>query len=129
MLTSCSAFQGKWVHPMIDNPEYEADDTLYLHEDIGVVGLDLWQVKSGTIFDSFLITDDVEAAKKDAEAVLKRVEGEKKMKEAEEEEERERLKKEADEAKDEDEDADDDEDGDEEEDKKEDDVLEAHDEL
>lgn len=122
-------YKGKWVHPMIDNPEYEADDTLYLHEDIGVVGLDLWQVKSGTIFDSFLITDDVEAAKKDAEAVLKRVEGEKKMKEAEEEEERERLKKEADEAKDEDEDADDDEDGDEEEDKKEDDVLEAHDEL
>ncbi|KAF0306046.1 Calreticulin [Amphibalanus amphitrite] len=123
-------YKGKWVHPMIDNPEYEADDTLYLHEDIGVVGLDLWQVKSGTIFDNFLITDDVEAAKADAEAVLKRVEDEKKMKEAEEEEERERLKKEAEEAKEDEGDADEEEDEDEDEDdKKEDDVLEAHDEL
>jgi len=124
------SYKGKWVHPMIDNPEYEADDTLYLHEDIGVVGLDLWQVKSGTIFDNFLITDDVEAAKADAEAVLKRVDDEKKMKEAEEEEERERLKKEAEEAKDEEGDADADEDEEEDEDDtKEDDVLEAHDEL
>lgn len=125
------SYKGKWVHPMIDNPEYEADETLYLHEDIGVFGLDLWQVKSGTVFDNFLITDDVEAAKADAEAVLKRVEEEKKMKEAEEEEERERMKKEADEAKDEEGDADADEDEDEDDDDKkdEDDVLEAHDEL
>ncbi|XP_037088625.1 LOW QUALITY PROTEIN: calreticulin-like [Pollicipes pollicipes] len=125
-------YKGKWVHPMIDNPEYEADDTLYLYEDIGVVGLDLWQVKSGTIFDNLLITDDVEAAKADAEAVLKRVEGEKKMKEAEEEEERQRLKEEADKAKDEEGDEDEDEEDEEDDDKKlddEDDVLEAHDEL
>jgi len=128
------AYKGKWVHPMIDNPEYEADDTLYLYEDIGVVGLDLWQVKSGTIFDNFLITDDVDAAKADAEAVLKRVEGEKKMKEAEEEEERERMKEEAEKSKDEEGEADEEDEEDEDEDKKidedeEDDVLEAHDEL
>ena len=113
---------------MIDNPEYEADDTLYLHEDLGVLGLDLWQVKSGTIFDNLLVTDDVEAAKADAEAVLKRVDQEKKMKEAEEEEERERLKKEEEDNKEEGGDAEEDEDEEEEEDK-EDEAVEPHDEL
>ena len=122
--------QGKWVHPMIDNPEYEADDTLYLHEDLGVLGLDLWQVKSGTIFDNLLITDDVEAARADAEAVLKRVDQEKKMKEAEEEEEREKLKKEEEENKEGEEgDADEDEEDEEEGEDKEDEAVEPHDEL
>ena len=35
-----------------------SDDSLYKYADFGVIGLDLWQVKSGTIFDNFLITDD-----------------------------------------------------------------------
>ena len=51
-------YSGKWVHPEIDNPEYVADDNLYKYADIGVLGFDLWQVKSGTIFDNILITDD-----------------------------------------------------------------------
>ena len=115
---------------MIDNPEYEADDTLYLHEDLGVLGLDLWQVKSGTIFDNLLITDDVEAARADAEAVLKRVDQEKKMKEAEEEEERDKLKKEEEENKEGEEgDADEDEEDEEEGEDKEDEAVEPHDEL
>lgn len=38
-------FQGKWIHPDIDNPEYVADDKLYLHESWGSIGLDLWQVR------------------------------------------------------------------------------------
>ena len=111
---------------MIANPEYEADDELYLHEDLSVLGLDLWQVKSGTIFDNFLITDDVTEAKSDAEAVLKRVEAEKKMKEADDEEERERMKKEAEEAKDVE--GDDEEDEIEEDDRQE-DALDGRDEL
>merc|ERR1712127_362404 len=52
-------YKGEWEHPEIDNPDYEADDKLYKFDDFGVVGLDLWQVKSGTIFDNILITDDV----------------------------------------------------------------------
>ena len=34
-----------WVHPEVPNPEYEADDNLYLYEDFGSIGIDIWQVQ------------------------------------------------------------------------------------
>ncbi|KAJ3599633.1 hypothetical protein NHX12_033589 [Muraenolepis orangiensis] len=52
------AYKGKWIHPETDNPEYTADPEIYKFDSFGVMGLDLWQVKSGTIFDNFLITND-----------------------------------------------------------------------
>ena len=55
-------YQGEWVHPTIDNPEYSANDALYKFDDYGVLGFDLWQVKSGTIFDNILIADDEDYA-------------------------------------------------------------------
>lgn len=85
-------YKGAWVHPEIDNPEYSPDSNIYKFDNIGVIGLDLWQVrekrrsslnnfivvmmlelqcnicycssqvKSGTIFDNVLITDDVKEA-------------------------------------------------------------------
>ncbi|KAG7267635.1 hypothetical protein CRUP_026989 [Coryphaenoides rupestris] len=55
-------YKGVWVHPEIDNPEYNADAAIYKFDNIGVLGLDLWQVKSGTIFDNFQITDDLTEA-------------------------------------------------------------------
>ncbi|XP_063703301.1 calreticulin [Culicoides brevitarsis] len=104
-------YKGVWKHPEIDNPEYQEDKNLYLREEVCAVGLDLWQVKSGTIFDNFLFTDDVEYAKKQAEGVTKTQEGEKKVKDAQDEAERKAA--EAEEKKDEDnEDKDDEEDGD-----------------
>jgi len=51
-------YKGPWVHPEIDNPDYAPDEFLYRYKDIGAVGFDLWQVKSGTIFDNILVTDD-----------------------------------------------------------------------
>jgi len=59
-------YKGKWIHPEIDNPEYNADDakTLGKYDEICKIGFDLWQVKSGTIFDNVLITDDIAEAKK-----------------------------------------------------------------
>ena len=42
-------YQGEWVHPKIPNPEYEADEFLYRYEDFGVIGLDLWQVRDGSL--------------------------------------------------------------------------------
>jgi len=75
--------------PLIDNPEYEPDDELYAYDDFGVIGLDLWQVKSGTIFDHFLITDDPEVAKAECEDIMKTtVKGEIAMREKQEEETR-----------------------------------------
>ena len=38
------AYKGEWVHPTIANPEYEEDDSLYMYEDFGSIGFDLWQV-------------------------------------------------------------------------------------
>lgn len=57
-------YSGPWIHPQIDNPDYKPDEYLYRYTNIGAVGFDLWQVKSGTIFDNILVTDDVEYAAK-----------------------------------------------------------------
>jgi calreticulin len=97
------AYKGLWVHPEIDNPDYVEDPNLYLYKDLGAIGFDLWQVKSGTIFDNIIITDSVQRAEefgnetwgqtKDAEkkmkdeqdaAERKKEEEERKQKEAEE---------------------------------------------
>merc|ERR1712100_554904 len=55
-------YKGVWTAKDIDNPEYEDDDNVYLFEDTGFIGFDLWQVKGGTIFDNIMITDDVAEA-------------------------------------------------------------------
>lgn len=55
--------KGEWEHPEIDNPEYKVDSEIYAY-DFGNVGIDVWQVKSGTIFDNILITDDIKEAEK-----------------------------------------------------------------
>jgi len=81
-------YKGEWVHPEIDNPEYKPDSNIYAFASHAFVGIEIWQVKSGTIFDDFLVTDSVEEAESAAEKVLKRIEGEKKMKEDEEKKKR-----------------------------------------
>jgi len=106
------AYKGSWVHPEIDNPDYTPDDNLYEREDMCHVGLDLWQVKSGTIFDNFLITDDAAEAKKIGEETWGAIkDGEAKMKTEQDEEERKKAEEEAKAAGD-DEDKDDDDDSD-----------------
>ncbi|XP_073977103.1 calreticulin [Rhodnius prolixus] len=80
-------YKGPWIHPEIDNPEYTPDSDLYYRKEICAIGLDLWQVKSGTIFGNLLVTDDPEEAKTAAEIVKEMQAGEKKMKEAQDAEE------------------------------------------
>merc|ERR1711937_155487 len=63
-------YKGPWVHPMVPNPEYKADDSLYSYDSWGAIGLDLWQVKSGSVFDNFLIGDDIDEALTAAKAVV-----------------------------------------------------------
>merc|ERR1712113_366522 len=63
-------YKGIWEAPDIPNPEFEDDPNLYKYDGekaFKYVGFELWQVKSGTIFDNILVTDDVEYAKKFAE--------------------------------------------------------------
>jgi len=123
-------YKGKWVHPEIDNPEYNAEDAKEVakFDEVCKIGFDLWQVKSGTIFDNILITDDVDEAKKIGDetwGVTK--DAEKKMKDEQDEAEKAKAEDEAKEAEpEEEEEEDDDEDLDEIDDEKE---EEAHDEL
>uniref|UniRef100_A0A8C2YK98 Calreticulin-3 n=1 Tax=Chinchilla lanigera TaxID=34839 RepID=A0A8C2YK98_CHILA len=81
-----SELDGDWPGPMLQKPPYQdglkpegIDQDIWLHEkmrstsyltqydlsefeNIGAIGLELWQVRSGTIFDNFLLTDDEEYA-------------------------------------------------------------------
>lgn len=68
-------FKGEWEHPLIDNPEYFEDDKLYnVAKNVGAIGFELWQVKSGTLFDDIIVTDDEEAFNKHEEAVIAKAE-------------------------------------------------------
>ncbi|CAN6308627.1 unnamed protein product [Urochloa humidicola] len=60
-------YKGKWKAPLVDNPDYKDDPYLYAFDSLKHIGIELWQVKSGTLFDNILITDDPEYAKKFAE--------------------------------------------------------------
>jgi calreticulin len=77
------AYKGPWVHPQIDNPEYADDPELYAFDSFKYLGIDVWQVKSGTIFSNFLLTDDWNVAQAQIDAINARREGEKKKKEEE----------------------------------------------
>jgi calreticulin len=111
------AYKGPWVHSEIPNPDYTEDKHVYRFTDIGSVGIDVWQVKSGTIFDNIIITDSVKESEDFLEETYgKHKDAEKAMFEAAEKkkkDEEEAARKKAEESKkteDEDEDEDDDED-------------------
>jgi len=71
------AYKGEWVHPKIPNPEFFEDSEIYAFESNKYVGIEIWQVKSGTIFDNILVTDDLDTAQTWAAKTLKSAEGEK----------------------------------------------------
>ncbi|KAK2962777.1 putative Calnexin like protein [Blattamonas nauphoetae] len=60
MIPNPSYSGGKWEQPWIDNPEI-VDDTEkdFGFEKLRYVGIDVWQVQSGTIFDNIFIGDDL----------------------------------------------------------------------
>ena len=86
------AYKGVWAPKKIANPNYAADDKLYMiRKPIKHVGIDVWQVKSGSIFDNIIIGDNLEdvnaivdktwkataeAEKKAQEAIAKKAEEE-----------------------------------------------------
>ncbi|KAJ3010462.1 UNVERIFIED_CONTAM: Calreticulin-1 [Siphonaria sp. JEL0065] len=100
-------YKGPWVHPEIANPEFVEDNEIY-HFKNAHVGFDLWQVKSGTIFDNIIVTDSVAEAEKfgkktysdlkDKETAAKEKLDEKEKKEAEEKAAKEKDEREAAEA-------------------------------
>ncbi|QCD88470.1 calreticulin [Vigna unguiculata] len=56
-------YKGKWKIPWIDNPEFEDDPDLYVLKPIKYVGIEVWQVKAGSVYDNILICDDPQYAK------------------------------------------------------------------
>jgi len=75
-------FKGVWEHPMIDNPDYKYDPDMYkvCKDGCTHVGFELWQVKTGTLFDDIIVTDSLEEAQKFAEETFfKKKDGEKTM--------------------------------------------------
>merc|ERR1712180_183822 len=88
-------YKGEWIHPEIDNPEYQADDNLYKFDDIANIGFEIWQVKSGTIFDNIIVTDDIKEAEEFAKnTFFKTKEEEKKMKDEQDAEDRKKQEEE-----------------------------------
>nr|ANM86096.1 calreticulin [Stygiella incarcerata] len=86
------AYKGEWIHPMIPNPAYEEDANLYVRGDMGFVGIDIWQMKSGTIFDNIIVTDSLEEAQEFAAATFNAVKEEEKAQHAAAEEEKRKVR-------------------------------------
>jgi len=113
-------YKGPWVHPQIPNPDYHHDDSIYAYEH-EYIAFEIWQVKSGTIFDHILVTDSLEEAEafatghfaaqqKEEKAMYDKQEEEKQEKEkAEREAEKKKLEEEGGKPEEEEEEEDDDE--------------------
>lgn len=88
-------YKGQWKPKQIANPDYVKDDELYLaRKPLAAVGFDLWQVKSGTIFDNIIVSDSIEEVDKFIEKTWKATKD--KEKEASEKKDKESEKKEDD---------------------------------
>jgi len=81
------AYKGEWEHPMIPNPDYIEDKNLSMRcKDCKYIGFELWQVKSGSLFDDIIVTDSLaEAQAYAAETYAKKKAPEKEMFDAKEE--------------------------------------------
>merc|ERR1739845_324273 len=80
-----------YEHPMIPNPDYTYDKSMYAVCAKGCthIGFELWQVKSGTIFDDIIVSDSLREAQEFAKATyFKKKDGEKKMEKRASEEEK-----------------------------------------
>ncbi|ETO20325.1 Calreticulin precursor, partial [Reticulomyxa filosa] len=51
------AFKGPWVHPHISNPDFVERKDVHARDSIGFVGIEVWQVKAGTLFSDFILAD------------------------------------------------------------------------
>ena len=63
-------YKGIWQAKMIPNPEFK--DTPMPSYTIGGIGIDVWQVKSGSLFDNILITDSIDEALRQANVILEK---------------------------------------------------------
>eukprot|EP01080_Neovahlkampfia_damariscottae_P001802 gene1802-944_t len=84
------AYKGEWKPNQIPNPDFKEDPSIGKYK-LAFAGIDVWQVKSGTIFNNILVTDSVEEAKKARDEILEKNKQDKAV--AEEEKKAEEAKK------------------------------------
>jgi len=65
------AYIGVWKAKQIDNPSYYLDETPYILPKINAVGIDIWTMSKGILFDNILISSDTAKAKSFADESFK----------------------------------------------------------
>merc|ERR1711920_965994 len=55
-------YKGPYVQPEIANPDYVEAKDVQKRGPVGYIGVEVWQVKAGTVFSDFILTDSVEEA-------------------------------------------------------------------
>mmetsp|Transcript_33506 Transcript_33506/g.72530 ORF Transcript_33506/g.72530 Transcript_33506/m.72530 type:complete len:480 (+) Transcript_33506:137-1576(+) len=79
------AYKGKWKAPKIDNPEYKGvwkprkianpdyffDEAPAMLPTIDSVGIDIWTMTKGILFDNIVVSDDLEKVKAFTQATFK----------------------------------------------------------
>lgn len=58
------AYKGEWKARQIDNPEYFVDTTPYRVPEINAVGIDIWTISKGLIFDNIVLDTDADKVQK-----------------------------------------------------------------
>ena len=58
------AFKGHWTPNLIRNPSFYRDSSFGVFEDISYLGIEVFQVTPGSIFDNILVTDDLSYAER-----------------------------------------------------------------
>lgn len=67
---------GVWAPQKIANPDYFYDEQPYAMTPIGGIGIELWTMQEGSLFDNILVANDPAVAEKAAKTFLAREEAE-----------------------------------------------------
>jgi len=65
------AYKGEWKPKQIPNPDHFMDETPALLPEINAVGIDIWTMQGGILFDNFAVSHSVEAAEQFADTSFK----------------------------------------------------------
>ena len=61
-MISNPAYVGKWAPKQIDNPGYFVDESPHAMAPIGGIGIELWTMQDGILFDNIFVGHDADAA-------------------------------------------------------------------
>merc|ERR1719293_167460 len=75
-------YKGPYVQPEIANPDYVEAKDVQKRGPVGYIGVEVWQVKAGTVFSDFILTDSVEEAEAFLNSRKTNIDDEKAAKEA-----------------------------------------------